>query len=144
MVILLLLNYYFDYYVFLLSEPTISAQITLASLLGGYSITCNVNGAENLNHSISYQWTKNNDTQIQMQVESDPTVPSLTLLRLSDVGQYTCEATIRSPYLHDNITMIAIQHVTIQSEFIIRNVCSIASDLSPFNSSISHFRDGIK
>ena len=137
---------------FFFSEPTISAQITLASLLEGYSITCNVNGAEDLKQSISYQWTKNNGTQIQMQVESDPRVPSLLLFRLSDVGLYTCQATISSPYLLDNITIMATQHVTIQSELIIitRDVIYTMyialhdNNLFPFNSSISHFCDCIK
>ena len=83
-----------------------------------------INGAENLNPSISYQWTKNNGTQIYTQTGSDPSVLSFSHFRLSDVGEYTCQATISSPYLHD-ITVIASQHVAIQSEVIIILLCFV-------------------
>ena len=105
------------------TEPAISAQMTTrlseASTLGqnGYSLICSTIGAENLNSSISYQWTKDNGTQIQFQNRSNARVLSFSLFRLSDVGEYTCKckATVSSPYLHDNIA-IATQHIVIQSE----------------------------
>ena len=73
----------------------------------GYSLTCDVTGAENLNSSITYQWTKDNGTQTQIQVGGDPRVLSFSPLRLSDAGQYTCQVTVSSPY----------QDVTFLSEF---------------------------
>ena len=106
---------------FPIAAPAISVQITTSGtpVLGqnGYSLTCGVNGAGNLNASITYQWNKNNGTQTQIQVEADPKLLS-SPLRLSDAGQYTCQATVSSLYLNDNITMMSSQHdVTIQSEF---------------------------
>ena len=98
--------------------PAISVQITASGppLLGqnSYSLTCGVTGAENLNPSITYQWTKNNGT---LAVGADPHVLSFSPLRLSDAGRYTCQATVSSPYLNNNITMINSQDVTLQSEF---------------------------
>ena len=85
----------------------------------GYSLVCGVNGAGNLNSSITYQWTKNNGTQTQIQVRTgiDFKVLSFSPLRLSDAGQYTCQAIVSSPYLSDNITMMDSQDVTVQSGF---------------------------
>ena len=83
----------------------------------GYSLTCGVNGADNLNPTITYQWTKNNGTQTQIQVGGNLQVLSFSPLSLSDAGQYTCQATVSSPYLIDNITRMDSQDVMIQSEF---------------------------
>lgn len=104
------------------AEPVVSARITTrlseASVAQkGYSLVCSVNGAENLNPSISYQWTKNNGTQIRMQTGNDPQVLSFSFFRLSDVGEYTCLATISSSYVHDIIVMES-QHIAIHSELI--------------------------
>ena len=83
----------------------------------GYSLTCNVSpGAENLNSSITYQWTKNNGTQTQIQVRPDPKVLSFSLLRLSDTGRYTCQATVSSTYLNNSITRMDSIDVTLQSK----------------------------
>ena len=76
---------------------------------------CTVSGAENLNPSITYQWTKNNGTQTQIQVGTYQ-VLSFSPLRLSDAGRYTCQATVRSSYLNNNITVTDSQNVTFQSE----------------------------
>ena len=104
--------------------PPISAQITTSSsdslLLGqsGYSLTCGITGTENLSPSITYQWTKNNGTQDQTQIQNDEGNPrvSFSHLRPSDAGQYTCQATIRSPYLIDDIIVMNTLDVTLQSE----------------------------
>ena len=81
----------------------------------GYSLTCVVNGAENLN--AVYQWTKNNGTQTQIQVGADPAVLSFSSLKLSNAGQYTCNVTVSSLHLNNDITMKGSEDVTIQSEF---------------------------
>ena len=103
-----------------LPVPTVSVQIITsgAPVLGqNYSLTCSVNGAENLNPTITYQWTKNSGTQAQIQVGSDPRVLSFSPLSLSDAGRYTCQATVSSLYLIDNINTMDSQDVTIQGEF---------------------------
>ena len=51
-----------------------------------------------------------------MQIGTD-NVLSFSPLRLSDAGQYTCQATVSSPYLNNDITMMGTQDVTLQSEF---------------------------
>ena len=102
---------YFPY----LPAPPISVQITLSGTLtlgqSGYSLTCGVTGAENLSPSITYQWTKNNGTQTQVGADR---VLSFSPLRLSDVEQYTCQATVSSPYLNNDITTMDTQNITLQ------------------------------
>ena len=78
-----------------------------------YSLTCGITGAENLNPSTTYQWTKNNGTQTQIRADR---VLSFSPLRLSDAGRYTCQATVSSPYLYNDITMMDTQDITFQSK----------------------------
>jgi hypothetical protein len=61
------------------------------------------------NPSITYQWTKNNETQ----VGTDSQVLSFSPLRLSDAGRFTCQATV-SPC---SCTKMDTHDVTFQSEF---------------------------
>jgi hypothetical protein len=81
----------------------------------GYSLTCDVIGAESLNHSITYQWTKNNGTQT-IQIGTDE-VFSFSSFRVSDAGRYTCQATVSSPYLNGDIPMTDTHDIRIQSKF---------------------------
>ena len=84
-----------------------------------YSLTCGVTGAESVSPSITYQWTKNNGTQTQIQNDAANPRISFSPLRLSDAGQYTCQATVSSPYLSNDIAMMDTQDVTLQSELIL-------------------------
>jgi hypothetical protein len=79
-----------------------------------------VTGAENLNPSITYQWTNNNGTQV-----GTAEVLSSSSFRLSDAGQYTCRAAVGSPLLNDDINMTNTHDVRIQSKFgyILVHVC---------------------
>ena len=100
--------------------PAISVWIATSGtpILGqsGYSLTCSVIGAEHLNSSITYQWTKNNGTQeTQIQVRADLNILSFSPLKLSDAAQYTCWATISSFFL-DDITVTNSQDVVFQSK----------------------------
>ena len=104
-----------------LPVPTVSVQITTsgAPMLGqSYSLTCGVNGAENLSVSITYQWIK--DTQTQIQVGA---VLSFSPLRLSDAGNYTCQATVMSSLLSAPIT------VTSSNSLAVRLICMIHYEL---------------
>ena len=65
------------------------------------TLTCNVSGDEDLNLTITYQWTKNNGTQTHVGTNSNTL--SFFFLRLSDAGQYTCQVNVTSPYLHNVI-----------------------------------------
>ena len=61
-----------------------------------YDIICGVHGAENLNSTITYQWTRNNETGSDNNSKS----LSLTPVRISDAGtSYFCSATVVSNYL---------------------------------------------
>ena len=51
-----------------------------------YNLTCRVAGAENLNSTISYEWTKNTDTTSQTQVGINSNILSFSPLRLSDAA----------------------------------------------------------
>ena len=96
--------------------PTISVQITASGppVVGqSYSLTCTVTGAENLSPSITYQWTKNNGAQTQIGADR---VLSFSSLRLSDAGQYTCQATVSSSYLNNDITIMDTHDVRLQSK----------------------------
>ena len=66
----------------------------------GFTLSCCVSGADNLNRFIGYQWTKDNGTRTQIQDGPDPRTVSFAPLRVSDVGRYTCQATISSPDLN--------------------------------------------
>ena len=98
--------------------PLISVQITTSHEMlvvgqSSYSLTCGITGAESINSSITYQWTKNAGTQIQVPMGADPKVLSFSPLRLSDAGWYTCQATVHSPYLINVITKMDYQNVKI-------------------------------
>ena len=77
-----------------------------------YSLICNVTGAENLDSSITYQWT-----QTQVPNGADTKILSFSTLRFSDAGEYACQVTVGSPYLSGDITMTDTHDVRIQSKF---------------------------
>jgi hypothetical protein len=75
----------------------------------GYSLTCDVSGADNINSTII--WTKNRSTQAQ--VDNSTTLP-LTPLNLSHAGNYSCSIT--STLLNNPVMATNSQRVIIQSE----------------------------
>jgi hypothetical protein len=61
-----------------------------------YDIICGVLGAENLNATITYLWTRNNETGNTVNSKTLSFIP----IRVSDAGtNYFCLATIVSNYL---------------------------------------------
>ena len=78
----------------------------------GYSLTCGVTvtGADTGNLSITYQWTKDNGTQV-----GADRVLSFSPLRLSDAGRYTCRATVTVGPCSS--TGVDTQDVTLQGGF---------------------------
>ena len=106
----------------LFSAPPVSVQIQISA--GGatptagesYQLICNVSGAENLNPTTTYRWTRSSGTEVQ--VGADPSILSFTPLRLIDAASYVCEVTISSNYLTDDIAAMTInpQDIRIQSE----------------------------
>lgn len=82
----------------------------------GYTLTCNVQVSEYLCPIISYKWTKYNGTTVQLEVETESNTLSLSPLRLSDAGQYTCLPTIRSFRISNDVTVMGTHDVRIQSK----------------------------
>ena len=82
-----------------------------------YTLTCNVIVAGHLCPYITtYQWTKHNSTVTQLQVGTESSTLSFSPLKLSDSGQYTCQAIVHSFQNNYDITMMESQDIRIQSE----------------------------
>ena len=100
------------------SAPSVSVQIgsIVATPTAGenYLLTCSVSGAENLNPTTIYRWTKNGGTQ----VGTSSNTLFFTPLRLTDAASYVCEVIISSVYLAGDIVAMNVnpQDVRIQSE----------------------------
>ena len=82
--------------------------------LSNYTLTCRVTIIGNFCPTITYQWMKNNGTAIQLGTTSNTL--SLSPLRLSDAGQYTCNVTISSPSLSSDVTIIASHNIRLRSK----------------------------
>ena len=82
------------------------------------TLTCDVSGADNLNPMITYQWTRN-DGSTQTPVGTNSNALSLSPLRLSNAGDYTCSVTVSSTLLSNDIITSPgnPQRVMIQSEY---------------------------
>ena len=65
-----------------------------------YSMTCDISGNENLVHTLTYQWTKNNGTSTHVGTNSSNL--SFSSLVLSDNGDYTCITTVSSSSLRED------------------------------------------
>ena len=92
----------------------------------GFSLSCVVSGAENLNPAISYNWIKDNGTRIL--VDSHGSVLSFPSLRLSDAGQYSCQAIVNSPYLRDDLNVISTTfdiHLQGKLAYLLNNVSHV-------------------
>ena len=80
--------------------PSVSASIgkrvPTPQLGKNFGIRCIVSGAENLDATVVYQWTRSSEgTQIQVGTSSSL---SFTPLRVSNAASYMCKATILSSY----------------------------------------------
>ena len=104
----------------------VTANLNTPLMVGqtGNTLTCDVSGAERLNPTITYQWTRNG--------ESVPDIRSNTFnfspLELSQAGEYTCSATVSSNLLNENRNAVAgnMQTVTIQSELVSQShICRV-------------------
>ena len=93
-----------------LNEPLMVGQI-------GCTLTCDVSGADNLNPTITYQWTRD-DGSTQTLVGTNSNTLTLSPLRLSNTGDYTCSVTVSSTLLNNDIMMSASnpQKLMVQSE----------------------------
>ena len=69
----------------------ITANLNTPLMVGqtGYTLICNVSGADRLNLMMVYQWTRNNGTTSEPFGNDSNTLP-LSPLRLSHAGDYSC------------------------------------------------------
>jgi hypothetical protein len=105
------------------AAPNIGVTISMGNVILGqdHVLTCNASGAEKLNPSINYQWTKMNDTGTFTEVGTNSTTFKLSLspLYLSDAGSYICNVTITSQeFLTGSITEQSTIKLQIDSELI--------------------------
>ena len=74
--------------------PSISVQISNSGAVPNagqnYQLTCNVFGAENLNPTIIYRWTKISDSG-QTQLGTNSSILSFTPLQLTDAASMFVE-----------------------------------------------------
>ena len=80
-----------------------------------YNLTCNVNGADNLNAIITYYWTKDNGTKTLLKSNTKNKNYNFPIFRLSDAGNYTCEVNVSSNYLDDIINEHSHTQLEIES-----------------------------
>ena len=77
----------------------------------GNTLTCDVSGADRLNPTIDYQWTRNGE----IVPEGSSSTLHLSPIRLSHAGNYVCRIIIHSPLLSDDVSASS-DNVTIHIE----------------------------
>ena len=101
------------------SAPPVSFQVTDSGATPtageSYQLTCSVSGAENINPTTTYRWTRNSGSG-QTQVGANSNTLSFTPLRLADAASYVCGVTVSSSYLASDITAMNSFDVRIQCE----------------------------
>ena len=95
---------------------TVTANLNSPLMLGqtGNTLTCDVFGADNLNPTITYKWTRNGE----IVPESNSRTVNLSPLTLSSAGKYTCNVTVSSTLLNSDIpgSTVTPQRVEIQGK----------------------------
>ena len=81
-----------------------------------YSLMYSMSTSENLNPSVTYQWTKKNNIQTQLVVGNSSSL-SFSHLQPSDAGQYSCNVAVLSAYLSSVVYASKSFEVTIISIF---------------------------
>ena len=79
----------------------------------GTTLTCDAIGADNLQPVLTYHWTKDNVTSDRSEILT------LSPVRLSHAGVYTCSINVSSTFLNNIIQVSAnnTQTVRIQSKY---------------------------
>ena len=100
--------------------PAITIQITANKIpvVGqvGYTLTCKIIGANNLNPDITYHWIKNNGIDSETQIGNNSNTLFFHLLRYSDAGLYGCQVDIESTYLNGPISFNSSRNISIHGK----------------------------
>ena len=85
-----------------------------------YSLSCSVIGAELLKPTITYCWYNESSNPRIRLVAND----TLTLIRLEQyyTGYYTCEMTLYSPYLSQNLSRMVMEEIIVKSKLCYLNM----------------------
>ena len=101
-------------FLLLSSDPNVTVTISNGGATPNagqsYTLTCSVSGANNFNPA--YQWRKDSST---IDGETEP-ILSFTSLMLVDAGEYTCQVTVSSSYLNEDIIVSNTLNVTVPSK----------------------------
>ena len=106
--------------------PQLSAQITsteypieVTPTAGqNYTIMCNVLGADNLNSTLTYKWTKSNSSQTLCVLTTNHALFNFSPIKVSDAGNYSCKVNVSSSYLKESVVVVNSnsKHLQVQSK----------------------------
>ena len=92
----------------MLAVPMVTAIISDSGVTPAvgqpYTLSCSIRGVERLDSSVTYQWIKYDDLDMEMQLMANSENYSFSSLNLSDSGNYSCMVVVRSNYLDNDIT----------------------------------------
>ena len=79
---------------------------------------CVVLGADNLNSTLTYKWTKSNSSQTLCVPTTNNALFNFSLIKVSDAANYSCEVNISSSYLEESVVMVNSnsKHLQVQSK----------------------------
>ena len=106
-----------------------------ASLMVGQTdntLICSISRADNLNSTIMYQWTKNDE--IIRTKEDNPRILSLSPLRLSHAGDYICNINVDQYSTLFNVTASAINSQTVMIQGKLQPIIIMEITLTLFQS----------
>lgn len=85
-----------------------------------YSLQCKVSGPGITNTTVNYHWIKNCSNSTLSQNGMNSSILSFSYFRLSDAGNYTCQATASSSYYdYSNVNITTSWNIITQSKLII-------------------------
>ena len=100
-------------------SATITANLSEPLMVGqtGNTLICVVSGGDMLIPTLTYQWTRNDETT-PIPVGSNTKTLTLSPLRFSNAGVYNCSVTVSSNLFINDIMVSSdnTQRVTIQSK----------------------------
>ena len=118
-IILLILCLMHDLYICLYPVPAITVNISDGGVVPtagtSFRLICNIFGAESLEASITYKWKTSNSTHTY--VINNSNTLFFGSLQLLDSKEYSCEVTVKSPYLEYNITNTSSYQLLLERKF---------------------------